>query len=547
MPHSIENLQKLTEDGLRQQSLIPLLRAMGYLQVEHYHGPNELGKDIVGWREAMDGVRENVAIVVKRGKITAKAATDVNTVATQVRQAYNSTFLDKVTGEEQPVHRVIVATSGIIKSDARKAILSAIGGEVTKHVRFWDGNTIVDLLNEHLPERAVTDDLEIARRTLSDLKFFVVEPTLTEQGTVYKVEAREEGISAVNVTFHFPDTPEGKRARRKIRRFFEEGHEVTIPGKFIERFEQHEELARLFGNEKPSYLKMGSVIPKESLPIHLVVDSFHEHLTYEGLRLRAWRSGSKKTEFRTEKEGEPIRLRLIIFKEGKASIKLTLRPSGHAVHRVYQALKLWQVLAEGGTFELRHSSTNQRYFRVEELPERKAYPPSFLQLLSDLLFIQEHFQTPLMLPQRIDEGLAQEASELRQVLQTGKYREPFDTISMELNTEQVRNVLKLFPPNEPRKIALANEGSVSSICGHRFDLGPMTMILEPVSMTPEDYNSLESSVSTGQDSHHFVAHALPECEGVHRYFPRYLNGEALEEYRRVYADVPKHEAPPLDS
>ena len=51
MPHTIEDLGGLDESQFRTRVLIPLMKAMGYRDVEHYHSSNELGKDIVGWKE----------------------------------------------------------------------------------------------------------------------------------------------------------------------------------------------------------------------------------------------------------------------------------------------------------------------------------------------------------------------------------------------------------------------------------------------------------------------------------------------------------------
>jgi hypothetical protein len=41
--------EHLREDALRRDILAPLFRKMGYRDVTIYHGPNELGKDIVMW------------------------------------------------------------------------------------------------------------------------------------------------------------------------------------------------------------------------------------------------------------------------------------------------------------------------------------------------------------------------------------------------------------------------------------------------------------------------------------------------------------------
>ena len=51
---------RLSEAEFREQVLIPLLKAMDYRDVDHYHGRLELGKDIVAWKADSDGSREYV-------------------------------------------------------------------------------------------------------------------------------------------------------------------------------------------------------------------------------------------------------------------------------------------------------------------------------------------------------------------------------------------------------------------------------------------------------------------------------------------------------
>src|SRR5207302_1001485 len=101
------------EASLRQEVLIPLLKAMAYQDVEEYHGPGELGMDIVCWKPGTGGKRENWAVVAKSVRMTGRAAPGSGTVGevqTQILQCLGGQFPDPRTSELQTVHKCLVVS-----------------------------------------------------------------------------------------------------------------------------------------------------------------------------------------------------------------------------------------------------------------------------------------------------------------------------------------------------------------------------------------------------------------------------------------------------
>jgi hypothetical protein len=94
VPRTRAALEALTEDDLRNEVLIPLFRRMGFHDVRHNHGSIELGKDIVMWAPDALRMREDYAVVAKRGKISGRSsgASSASEVASQVRRALGSTY-----------------------------------------------------------------------------------------------------------------------------------------------------------------------------------------------------------------------------------------------------------------------------------------------------------------------------------------------------------------------------------------------------------------------------------------------------------------------
>src|SRR5215472_7612313 len=97
-----ERLWQMEEPELRQ-FLPDLLRAMGFQDVEFYHGgAGEQGKDIVCWEKDKFGTRTNIAFVIKAKDITGTLSV-ANEVAGQVRQCFGDPYIDKVTGERHDI------------------------------------------------------------------------------------------------------------------------------------------------------------------------------------------------------------------------------------------------------------------------------------------------------------------------------------------------------------------------------------------------------------------------------------------------------------
>ena len=112
-----EGLKKIKENELRKDILIPLFEAMGFRDVTDFHGTQELGKDIVMWKEDETGSRENYAIVAKASRVTGNASKVISEIRTQVDQCFGSPYTVK--GSSQTVHKCWIVSSNQIKPAAR--------------------------------------------------------------------------------------------------------------------------------------------------------------------------------------------------------------------------------------------------------------------------------------------------------------------------------------------------------------------------------------------------------------------------------------------
>ena len=157
-----EKLQALSEDDLRQQVLLPILRRIPNVkQITDVHGVNERGLDIIFASE--DGVRTNwYGLQLKRGNISGGGSGKhtVKTIIDQLELAtpYQHAISTPPAGEYQ-MDYFVVATSGRISATAREEIARRLN---PLRVEFWDLSEIVRLAKLHLPETLQTGDAELA-------------------------------------------------------------------------------------------------------------------------------------------------------------------------------------------------------------------------------------------------------------------------------------------------------------------------------------------------------------------------------------------------
>src|SRR5579859_6895528 len=83
----VDRLQSLSERDLLERVMPPLLESLGFSRVDLVHGPHEMGKDLVCWRQDAFGRPEVTAVQVKRFRPSAKVSgqTSFRTVIHQLR------------------------------------------------------------------------------------------------------------------------------------------------------------------------------------------------------------------------------------------------------------------------------------------------------------------------------------------------------------------------------------------------------------------------------------------------------------------------------
>lgn len=531
----------MNEASFRTDVLIPLLRAMGYHDVEHYHGRDELGKDIVAWRQDDDGSRENVAVVAKVGSINASATGDAATVATQVRQALGSTYTDPTTGEEQSAHRVIVATTGSIRDAARRAIQTQFDPATRRAVRFWSGDKVRELLAEYLPPPTLPGALAQVQSHLGGVESFDIETTTTRAGTVFRASATTDAPVAT-LRLSFPSTPEGEKVAREVQRFYNEGGSLTITRDYIESFDPHDELRSLFGTSAPPWIRVEQAPAEQAIPIVLRV-SGAEAPAVTDLSLRAWRAGAKQASFRTA-EADAIRIDLTLRRDGSVTFRLHAEPGGQPVHRARQVTALWNALASGAGLDIRHARTNQLLLQTAVVPGIEPTSPALLELLDTLADFESRFGVAFVLPDRPDNALLSSVLDLRGALDSGVVHQPFSTFTFDASPRQAEDVLRLFEPDSATPITLSYPDASLALLGQTLRLGSLTRYLGPITLREQERQALEASLASGAETHPVVLHPAADDAETTDYLLEYLPADARatydEDFKGLHAHIDRH-------
>jgi len=229
-----EQLKGLKEDRLRAQVLIPLFRAMGYQGLDHYHGTTERGKDIVMWLPTRTEGRENYAVVVKAGKINAKASGkgSAGEVATQIQQCFGEEFVEDTRGEELVIHKVLVAASGTINKDAREAIHGILKNRsLERNVEFLPLEKLIRLLEKHLPQIGAVGLLEKVHAVISsanpELNLSVA---VTPHGNVISIAPKDPNKPLdIKMNFQAASEEVAQELQQGFHKLRSEGSAFSVP------------------------------------------------------------------------------------------------------------------------------------------------------------------------------------------------------------------------------------------------------------------------------------------------------------------------------
>ncbi len=144
----VEKLNSIKyEKDFRKEILIPILKDLGYDNIQDIHGQHEYGVDILFSKINNFGIMEWNGIVAKIGNINLEIGTEISQnfkkMIIQIYQAKGMNHLEKNYGNVR-ITRVFVATNGKINFHARN-ILSQKDPLIEGNIFFIDNDTLLSL------------------------------------------------------------------------------------------------------------------------------------------------------------------------------------------------------------------------------------------------------------------------------------------------------------------------------------------------------------------------------------------------------------------
>lgn len=210
------HFRDLNEKDLRQKTIIPLFRAMGFQEIVEYHGTNEKGKDIICWKEDELKGRIYYAIVVKKDNIHGSVGkkNSAAEVLFQVRQAFNSPYRDIYGLSEVKIQRCIVITAGTISSSAIESITGDLSAtNLDRLLDFIDGDKLETLLQKYLPtNHGRIGSIVYTHDQQRNLYYLYINPKRNPDGgpeCVRMEHIQNDANFMINVDYNFDNTVHG--------------------------------------------------------------------------------------------------------------------------------------------------------------------------------------------------------------------------------------------------------------------------------------------------------------------------------------------------
>jgi hypothetical protein len=142
---------ELSESTFRDEYLMKLLELLEFEVVKRSHGQFEFGKDIIFAETSKFGIRRYYALQAKKGDLSGDSKGDMDTILTQLEDAFAVPFRESQTGEHKFISAFVIAVSGEFTYHAQEKIWARLlrQGRIGM-VYLWDKNVVQDLMRMSL-------------------------------------------------------------------------------------------------------------------------------------------------------------------------------------------------------------------------------------------------------------------------------------------------------------------------------------------------------------------------------------------------------------
>lgn len=134
---------------LSKEIIHPLLIKLYFHNVKYTHGKKEYGKDFLFSELNKFGEYIHYGMQVKAGDISGKANSEIDTIISQLEDAFSMPFYQLGNKNQQFISLFIITISGKFRENAKEKIANKIPQQFAGSVFFWDKEKILELIEKH--------------------------------------------------------------------------------------------------------------------------------------------------------------------------------------------------------------------------------------------------------------------------------------------------------------------------------------------------------------------------------------------------------------
>ncbi len=492
---------KMKEEELKNEVLIPLLKAMGYSDVTDNHGgSSEQGKDIVCWKANELGSRRNLAIAAKAVRLTGKASVSSGTVGevhTQIQQCFGKPYSDPATGEPCHIHECWVVTNQKIGKEFVEAITSVLNpGMLNRSVSYIDGDKLWELVKKYLPV-SLLQLLNETNAVISDSDTHY-QPHVYLTGTEARISLHEKYPGAaqekpikVKGRFVFPNTPEGEAARSAVEHFFATGTPFELSSEFIDTIELPDFYKQILGitDFNIEAVGLGPSFNTMCVPvrIEILTDTGDEHiLPY--IELRMLQGGTEEMTLTNDQQSTPIQVKLTLRPEDKGgTLNITTRDVSLNAVQLLNVLELHYWLRKSSLIRVVSLDLGFAFFEMHKVEGNFASAePDYINFVRDMAAIQTKVKRSITIPERdFTEEEIDVIEKLRSILHTGKAQGTWSELPIPVSQEGVATLLEDYGNGKSNSLYVRSE-EIQPLFDTEIPLGIVAYHYEEVILANED-------------------------------------------------------------
>ena len=140
-------ITRLSEDKLRKNILIPLLKALNAYSVEKFHGSSEKGKDVYFAYKDIFGEYKHCCFFIKTGDIKKSGKNDIRKMKGHIEEAIQRKFISPI-DNKSPIYieEFFFVCSGKINQETRDYIADLLRQKQMPSFRIFDIDKLIEII-----------------------------------------------------------------------------------------------------------------------------------------------------------------------------------------------------------------------------------------------------------------------------------------------------------------------------------------------------------------------------------------------------------------